>query len=254
MNSPFAIALVVFVGAFGGALLGMLLGRVLPSRHLSDAARDTIKLGAGVVGTMTALVLGFLVSSASNSLERISVDLAQIAGNAILLDRTLANYGPEAADIRGMIREIYATELELLLSESEQSQLRLTTLDTLTRVEALPRQIRELSPTSEAQQTYQLQGIAIANEISADRWLLLFQGWNAIPVPLLIALVMWLAATFGFFGLFAPRNATVVGALSICALSAATAVFLIDEMNTPFSGWIRLSSEPLRQALLHLGQ
>jgi hypothetical protein len=101
---------------------------------------------------------------------------------------------------------------------------------------------------------YRAEALEIAEQLSAERWLILFQGWNAIPAALLVALVLWLAATFGSFGLFAPLNPTVVLALLICAASVAGAVFLIDEMNTPFSGSIRISSEPLRQALGHLGQ
>ena len=254
MISPLTTALIVFAGAFGGALVGICLARVLPASHLGDATRDTIKLGAGVVGTMTALVLGFLVSSASGALERTSVDLAEIAGKAILLDRALATYGTEADQVRNTIRELYANELALLLSDSQEAQSQLTTIDELSRVEALPQQLAQLSAATPTQEASRTQALSIANELSADRWLLLYQGWNAIPLPLLIALVLWLGTTFGFFGLFAPANATVVLSLLICAVSAATAVFLIAEMNTPFSGWIRISSEPLRLALDHLGR
>ena len=254
MMSPLTTALIVFTGAFGGALLGMCLARVLPPSHLSDAARDTIRLGAGVVGTMTALVLGFLVSSASGVLERTSVDLAEIAGKAILLDRALANYGPAAEQARNNIRELYSNELALLLSESQEAQSQLTTIDELSRVEALPQQLAQLPAPTPAHEAARTQALSIANELSADRWLLLYHGWNAIPLALLIALVLWLGTTFGFFGLFAPVNATVVLSLLICAMAAATAVFLIAEMNTPFSGWIRISSEPLRLALDHLGR
>jgi hypothetical protein len=254
MNSPFAVAFIVFAGAFAGALAGMLLARILPADHLSEAARETVRLGVGVVGTMTALVLGFLVSSASTTLERTSTDLAELAGKAVLLDRALANYGSEAAPLRDTVRSLYASELASLLSGDVQSQMQLTTLDAISRVEALPRELRALAPLDETQRAYREQALTIADELSADRWLLLFRGWNAIPPPLLAALVFWLATTFGFFGLFAPRNATVVVTLLICAASAAIAVFLIDEMNTPFGGWIRVPPEPLQQALVHLGE
>jgi hypothetical protein len=254
MNYPIVTALVVFAGAFGGALAGLWLGRVLPARQLGDGTRETIRLGAGVVGTMTALVLGFLVSAASGALERTSTGLAEIAGQTILLDRALANYGPETNDIRESMRALYAAELDLLLSESEGTLLQLTAIDELARVEALSQQLALLTPASPLQEMHRSGALEIAERLSADRWLILFQGWNAIPPALLIALVVWLAATFGSFGLFAPVNATVVLALLICAASVAGAVFLIDEMNSPFSGWIRISPEPLRQALAHLGQ
>jgi hypothetical protein len=66
--------------------------------------------------------------------------------------------------------------------------------------------------------------------------------------------VLWLGAIFAFFGLFAPRNPTVIAVLFVCALSASSAIFLIEEMNSPFDGWITVSPEPLQQALAHLGE
>jgi len=60
--------------------------------------------------------------------------------------------------------------------------------------------------------------------------------------------------TFTIFGVFAPRNATVVTILGVCALSVASAVFLILEMDGPFEGVLRVSPEPLLFALSKLGQ
>jgi hypothetical protein len=75
-----------------------------------------------------------------------------------------------------------------------------------------------------------------------------------VPVPFLVILVFWLTITFASFGLFAPRHATVLAVLFVCALSVGSAVFLILEMDTPFDGVLRVSAEPLRYALAHLNQ
>ena len=63
---------------------------------------------------------------------------------------------------------------------------------------------------------------------------------------MLVIPVFWLAAIFITFGLFAPRNATVIAALFVAALSVSGAIFLILEMYTPFGGLIEISSAPLR--------
>jgi len=63
-----------------------------------------------------------------------------------------------------------------------------------------------------------------------------------------------LVRIFASFGLFAPRNATVVVVLVIAALSVSGSIFLILEMNQPFAGVLKVSSAPLRYALAHLGQ
>ena len=73
-------------------------------------------------------------------------------------------------------------------------------------------------------------------------------------MPFFVMLVFWLIVIFTTFGLFSPRNATVIIVLLVCALSAAGSLFLIMELDTPYAGMIKVSSEPLVRALAHLGQ
>jgi hypothetical protein len=74
------------------------------------------------------------------------------------------------------------------------------------------------------------------------------------PTAFLVVLVSWLAAMFLSFGLFAPRNGTVLAALAIGALAVSTAIVLIEEMSLPFDGLIAASGAPLRDALAVLGK
>jgi membrane-bound ClpP family serine protease len=80
------------------------------------------------------------------------------------------------------------------------------------------------------------------------------QRASSISTPMLIMLVFWLAVLFISFGLFAPRNGTVVASLLVSALSVSGAILLILDVYTPYSGLIQVSSAPLRSALTHLGQ
>jgi len=66
--------------------------------------------------------------------------------------------------------------------------------------------------------------------------------------------VFWLAVIFTSFGLFAPRNATVVITLFVCALSVSAAIFLIVELDSPFSGMLQISNVPLQNAIAHIGR
>ena len=95
---------IVFVCVFGGALLGVLLRRILPDDHLSSDSKDVVKLGMGLIGTMTALVLSLLISSAKGSYDTQRDGLDEIAANVTLLDTVLAQYGPPAGDIRAISR------------------------------------------------------------------------------------------------------------------------------------------------------
>jgi len=56
--SSVAIAATAFACIFAAALLGVGLRRIIPEEHLSDDAKDVVKLSMGLVATMTALVLG----------------------------------------------------------------------------------------------------------------------------------------------------------------------------------------------------
>jgi hypothetical protein len=67
-----SIALVVFAVVFCSAILGILLRRILPPTHLTDETKGVVILATGVVGTLTALVLGLLIAAANNSFNRVN--------------------------------------------------------------------------------------------------------------------------------------------------------------------------------------
>ncbi len=67
--TPIAVAVFVFACVFGGTLLGMWLRGALPGHHLSDESKDVVKLGMGLIATMTALVLGLVTASAKSAFD-----------------------------------------------------------------------------------------------------------------------------------------------------------------------------------------
>jgi hypothetical protein len=244
--------LIVLACVFGGALLGIFLHAVLPQHHLSNETKDIVKLGMGLVGTMAALVLGLLVASAKGSYDAQSAELTQLSANVALLDRVLANYGPETKEIRGLLRGAVSRVLDQMWSK-EGTGAALAT-PTSAGGEILYDKIQALSSKNELQRSLQAQATSIAMNIGKTRWLMYTQATTTVSLPLLIMLVLWLTVIFASFGLFAPFNATVVTSLFVSALSVSGAIFLILEMYTPYSGIIAVSSAPLRAALAQLGQ
>jgi hypothetical protein len=121
-------------------------------------------------------------------------------------------------------------------------------------VEALIDDIQQLSPHSEAQRFLQSQALTMALDLGRTRVLLFEQLDSSIPLPFLVVLVFWLSIIFASFGVFAPRNATVVAAFFICALSVSGAIFLIRELDQSFEGLLQVSSAPLSATLAQLGQ
>src|SRR2546427_3184466 len=102
------IAVILFVGLVGVALLGGRLGRLLPEEQLSAESKDAVKLAMGLIATMTAVLLGLLISSAKGTFDTAQSEVMQMAAKVALLDRVLALYGPETAEARRALRDATA--------------------------------------------------------------------------------------------------------------------------------------------------
>jgi hypothetical protein len=253
--SSLTISCIVFACILGGMLLGMILRSILPERHLSAESKDLIKLGMGLIGTMTALVLGLLIASAKSSFDTQRNGLAQLSGNVIFLDRILARYGTEAKDARAMLRDSVADMLQRTWpGEGSQPGQAEPKAGTEGRYEGMYDKIEELAPKNDSQRALQAQAMKTVADIGQARWLLFAQKGRSIPTPFLVVMVCWLTLILASFSLFAPHNATAFAALLVCALAISSAVFLILELDQPFDGTIQISSTPLRNALAQLGK
>jgi hypothetical protein len=203
---------------------------------------------------MAALILGLLISSAKASFDTVSTELIDAAAHVVRLDRVLAKYGPEAQPIREALRRSYAATIDTLASDDPSRLAKIDNPETVHRVEDFQRLVEGLSPQNAMQRELKTRALQLVDEVFATRWLAILKEKVPIPMPLLVALVFWLTAIFGTFGLYAPRNGTTLAALLVCALSTSGAIFLILELNSPLSGVVRVSLTPLREALAVLGK
>lgn len=254
--SPMVIGWIVFGCVFGGALLGMFLRTALPEHHLSQDSRDLLKLGTGLIGTMAALVIGLLISSAKTTFDTQSNEVTQMAANVALLDRVLAHYGPETQGTRDLVRRVATAWVDRTWPEDGSAPVPPDTAKGASSpIEAIQDGIRGLVPQNEAQRELRSEALQLAGNMAQARGLFFQQfGSGGIPVPFLAMLVIWLAVIFVSFGLLAPSNPTIVAALLLCALSASGAIYLILEMERPFEGLMKISGTPVRVTLSHLGQ
>jgi hypothetical protein len=248
--SPLTTSLIAFACIFGGSLLGLFLRGALPADHLSADSRNTVKMGMGLVGTMTALVLGLLVASAKTSYDAQSAALVQESSDVILLDRVLAHYGPETHEARETLKESVAAVIAGLWGEDRGGQSGAPS----TANESLYDKITSLSPKNGAQGLLKSQALSIVTGLAHTRWLMYEQGIGSVSNPFVAAMILWLTITFVSWGLFAPSNGTVIANFVVAASSVSGAIFLILEMYKPFSGLIRISRAPLQSAFDHLGK
>src|SRR5262249_37487355 len=250
--SALTIGSIVFACVFGGALLGMLLRGLLPDQHLSADSKDVVRLGMGLLATMAALVLSLLIASAKSSYDTQRGEVTQLAANVVLLDRVLAHYGPESKDSRDLLRRYVSNVLQQMWTTtgSPSTELNLAGAGAGGLYQSGPAR----SPQNGAQRARRADARQIGIDLGRTRSLLVAQSGSTIPLPFLVILTFWITVLFASFGLFAPRNATVVATLLVCALSVSGAIYLILELDQPFQGFIHISSAPLRAALAHLGQ
>ena len=250
-----AISLIAFGCIFGGMLLGMFLRGVLPKHHVSDESMGVVKLGTGMLATLAALVIGLLIASAKGSFDTMNTGLMQTGSKIILLDRLMAQYGPETREARDFLRRGVASFVERVWPKERIGNAELKSLDPKAGLEALQEKLLQLSPKSDAQRWVLSRALQVSGEIAETRWLLIQQvGLSSLSMPFLVILVSWLVIIFFSFGLSSPRNATVIVVLLICALSAAVSLYLILELDRPYGGLIRISDAPLRNALEYLGK
>jgi len=239
---------------FGGVLLGMLLQKVLPEHHLDTPSKDTVKVGAGMLATLTALVLGLLVSSAKSSFDAMNAGIAQTGAKIILFDHILADYGPETKEVREQLRHTVASVIERIWPEQKGADGGLRALESVDAAETLQAKLRELTPKNDLQKSLLAQASQISSDMLQARLLLMEGQQNTLPSSFLVLLIFWLTGLFISFGLFAPRNGTVLAVLLICALSVSSAIFLVLEMDRPLDGFIKASNAPLRKAVELIGK
>ncbi len=244
--SSVEIASVILLIVFSGALAGVFAGRRLPPPHLSAESKAAVSVSMAVVGTMTALVLGLLISSANTSFGGRNADVARLSLDIVRLDELLRRYGPEADAIRGSLRSFAAMKFQDLFSNGAAMKRNVDNPATDQVLDEVQDRILALKPAGERERWLSAQALQLSAEIGEARASLIRQNLSSLPLPFLGAVVLWLTVLFASFGLFAPRNVTVIVALFLCALAVSSAFKLILDMDTPFEGSLHLSPPPIR--------
>jgi hypothetical protein len=240
------LSFVAFAIIFGGALLGMLLRRVLPELHLNADSKEVVRLATGLLATLAALVIGLLIASAQSSFQTRSNQIKQITANIILLDNLLARSGADAQPLRPLLRSGVKVLVDRIWREPDTAKA--APFEASAQSDIFFDKLLELTPQNDGQRVMQTRALQIWLDLAQTR-VLFAQTGSAIPMPFLAVLVFWLAAIFVSFGMFTRPNPTIISALIVCAISAASAIFLILELGYPFGGVMEISSAPLSNAL-----
>jgi len=250
MSVPF-VTTIIAVTLVVAVLLGMWLRSLLPQDHLSGDSKDAVKVATGMVATMTALLLGLLVSSAKAYYDTTRAEIVQMAAKVAFLDRALTMYGPDATEARV---ELHAALGEAIAGLWPEEGVAVRLAPDERAGDAVYVAIHRLTPRDDVQRDLKAEAKTLATQIGELRALLVAQSKPSVSTPMLVTVSCWLVVIFASFSLVAPRNATTTVALIAAVLSVVGAVFLVLELETPLSGIIRISSAPLQKVLGDLKQ
>jgi hypothetical protein len=253
MNSM-VVSVVVLLLAWGGLLLGLRVALLLPARHLHAEARSTAQIGIGMLATLSALVRGLMITSAKNSFDERRDEIVKVSTSIVLLDRALAGYGDESKAARDELKGVLDRTLQRVWPDGNLSidEFR-TPLASFTALTHLQATILALTPTNATQHWFQARALSLTTDLGYQRVLTVERNEHSMPAALLVVLAVWLALLFFGLGVFAVRNRTFVVALATRAMAFAGSTLLILELDTPCTGVIGISSEPLRNASSALG-
>lgn len=241
----------VFVILIAASLGTLMTYEWLPPTHREEATNGVVRLVANIFVVMTSLVLGLMINSAKNTFEAIDHDLHIFATDIIVLDRTLRDYGADADPTRqkliAYMERAAATAVSPKddpLVEGDRTSERM--------LDDVGDSLSTLTPSNDDETALLASAKQQLRNLVEQRWTIIEHTDGTIPVPLIAMLVAWLVLIFASFGYRAPKNAVVVTTFIMASLLISTSLYLIIDMDVPFSGPIQISEAPLKSALAEL--
>jgi hypothetical protein len=263
--SEIGSAVLVFVLLLIATGLGVGVRPLLPEEHKAHETVQLVQLVIGMLVTFAALVLGLMTASAKSSFDTASNDMRTYAAELIEFDTTLRELGSAGDAARRLLRQYTAAAIAStwplepapggdyprdLGAPDNPRQLESVRLgDMLT---AVGRELRQLRTQDALQQRALDDALTQYRRVIDARWKIIEEAHSSISRPFFKTLTFWLGVIFLSFGLIAPRNALALVTISLGAVSIASAVYVIVDLDTPFTGPIVISSMPLRETLEHL--
>lgn len=260
-----AVALLAILIASAG--LGMLVRSRLPERHTGRESIELIQLSITMLVTFASIVLGLLTYSVKGSFDASSNNMAALAGRVVRLDQCLRNYGSEGEPTRALlgvyttsvIATTWPSQAPAAMDHAPRTAVRTSPhgMESVKLGEMLDHiglMITSLQPEDAFHRQIAADCRDRFQDLMQARWLVIEQAHPTISRPFYLVLIFWLAVIFACFGLSAPRSGLVIAMMTLCAISITSAVYVVLDMDTPFTGLLAVSSEPMRSALADISR
>ena len=248
------VSVAVCVLTFGLGLVGLYLKRLLPERHMSAGSRDMIGAVIGLLSLLLALVLGTLVGSAYGFFATQKGDIESLCARSLGLDLAFRQYGPETQPLREALRDSMQEALDAIRGDSAAYQRHFELGGYMFEVRGVEPDAVFAEPALAGSNSAHSSMGASSEAFQQTRLLMSLQLASAISWPLIVIVVSWAMLLFFGFGVTSGLNPTSLGALAFGSFAVASAIFLILELNQPFSGLFRVPTAPIERAISVLGK
>jgi hypothetical protein len=245
------IFLVSFFAIIAGCAIGMTLRARLPKEYLNTENREMIRLGSSLLATLAAVLISLTIASAKSSYETQDAHFRQLAAYLVEADQLLAQYGPEAAGMRQLMRQAVPAAIDRIWREKATASQN-TAFTARSLAEQLYAAVEALSPNNDIQRGLKARVEQAVADLARTRLSMFADGDTRVLTPFMLILIFWLVVVFGNFGLFVEPGPLVFAAFLVFALSISTALFLVADLSRPFMGMMQLPKEQLKHTLAPL--
>lgn len=243
----YLITIGVFVLLTASLYVGRQIVSRLPLHHMDADTKEAVKRAVSLLTTLTALVLGLLISNAKGSFDRQTEVVSSISARIAVLDQVLAHYGPEAAGVRSQFRRSVENVMLSLWTQTKSvddfaPEVRRTN-------ESFLEGLLALRPTDQREMHLKDRAVSLADSIVYDRFYLATFHHRAIPPHLLGLVICWLTVIFAGLGFCSARGTPGTIFELFGAACVAGAILLLLDFDHPFEGWVQVSRYPIDVAL-----
>lgn len=246
----FLYALAMFACLSAASLSALYFYPKLPAHHRDDDTNTVVRLLANIFVVITSLVFGLMINSSKTAFEAVDDNLHAYATQLILLDKILKDYGGSAAGIHDRlltyVKSTYDDPMALHASFANEDY------EAEKRLAAVGNALSALQPADNYHESLLADARQQYRRILEQRWTILERANGGIPVAIVGMLTAWLTLIFASFGYRAPRSAIVISMFLISASLISGSIYLVLDMDIPFSGPIQISDEPLRRAAVEM--
>ena len=248
------LAAIVFAVVFVGGAIGLELQRMLPESFTTGGPRDMTGAVVGLMTLLVALVLGLLIWTAYGVYSSQRGSVQTLAITDLKLDEAFQDYGPDAAEGHRILTEGIKNTITEIWGGSHDEEAVIHRFDyARANLKARTALLNKLQPASDQQTAAKAEAMQAASAIDQLLSQMTLALVDPISYSLIGVVVGWATFLFCGYGLLSRRHPMSFVVLVVGALGVASAIYLIADLISPFSGAFMVSPAPLVDVLKAIG-